>query len=569
MLDNCNGSADSQWEIIPPACDPLSPKTATPKAGALKSRNSPSGHANSAGQPATTKITTFKTAIERGNSKNIRGTLDKGEMGNEAVSSYLYIPKSIPSAMNLTSPQTRNTDVNSNAAPFAKGNKKDDEKDDYGSGRVKFSSVSGTTLVEWTTVADVFRPHIFSRELNSSISRRYKGLNLLRQSPGVERLEVVKLWKGLSWDAAETLLFWEKIFARVLLCWLEGNLGDFDQYWGTSRYLPVCLDQIMDGMLVLARETAFSSQAFSSFQNCRKTLSQFIRTHECFVPENTGRDNGPGRLVVGVKIRKADIQGDATQARPIRPAKAIAEVIWNMNYITFADFERHVVEGREFRLVPKFVSLTNNSYAHFSIEYSSPATWLHWCPDFGGFIGVVPFYSDEQEQFLHPNPTIIRSAPRSSDKTYILQFIITAVVTEMFGGNVRLEQKVNSRVSLRVTSNPPPKAAGQHAATSTQGEEELPWPENLRLNHPGITMEEYQDYQNQVNQTVGQVPYPTGLGIADTSGPYNITPPGGAGDDIVRPESPFFVQWPVDVQEDEYEEAPKSLFRQFMTWKRR
>ena len=120
----------------------------------------------------------------------------------------------------------------------------------------------------------MFRPRFLLYDNHPDPVSLETGPHFARQSPRVDHLDIVKIWKGLSSDKAEELLFWEITFKKSLEELLRSQLEFLQQDPGISsiiypepgldatntpicdrfHYLPISLVDIVNAMIVCSKQ---------------------------------------------------------------------------------------------------------------------------------------------------------------------------------------------------------------------------------------------------------------------------------------------------------------------------
>ncbi|KAK2814139.1 hypothetical protein FQN50_000543 [Emmonsiellopsis sp. PD_5] len=343
-------------------------------------------------------------------------------------------------------------------------------------------SIFGNSFPECKSMTDMYRPSYQPYPEASGKEAPQFDLEALRESRTVARVNVTKVWKGLSSDKAEELLFWERTFKKVLEHLLHDQLellkqqreiaayvypkGDIraGNFSDGVHYLPVSMVDIVTAMVQCFKEHHRTFYWLASKGNMYTTVAQFVRTHDCFVYARGavgGPWHGTGGFSVGVKIL------DPIEHSHVIPPGLVGvpvEVNWAPDWLSFDEFELVTVEGNQFYLTPRYNSTFTSGIPacvteERQIRYTTDAPWLRWDKEEQWFTGNVPFYSENEGLTLYPGASIIRGASRDQSKLYTLRILVKATIKEEFGGDGIFERSVRSRVTVNVRQREYPEVA--------------------------------------------------------------------------------------------------------------
>ncbi|KAL1956844.1 hypothetical protein VTO42DRAFT_6794 [Malbranchea cinnamomea] len=323
-------------------------------------------------------------------------------------------------------------------------------------------SITGFSFPKYDGIADVFRPQLFCYERRGQSSFHGSTLDLRRQAPQLDHVDIVKTWKGLSSDKAEELVFWETIFRDVLEDMLHDEVRLLDRYSERPgspyrpgqlnhndeevQYFPVNLIGLVASMVRLFRRQGRPYLRWlASTGNIFTGVAQFVQTHDCFTYVRPGVEG----LSVGLSLKRLE-------SNDIPPELPLAELSWDPDYLSFDEVDYLTSEGEEFRLRPFYNSpsrawLSSSFSGDYCVEFRTSSAWLHWNNEERCFSGIVPFFSDPEERSLHTGADIINPHPPDANGgMYALRIVLLATLTDFFPGNVRYEQTVRARITINV-----------------------------------------------------------------------------------------------------------------------
>lgn len=321
--------------------------------------------------------------------------------------------------------------------------------------------IAGYPFPPCRVIADIYCPRLCNYKGLPEEVGYDLNLNPRRQAPQLDHIDLVKVWKGLSSDKAEELLFWESKFREALVDMLKSQIQLFDLYsdslsdLGQSRseaarlrYFAVDIVDLAISMVTKAKLQGLPSfRWFTSSGNIYTAVAQFIQTHDCFTYTGSGVEG----LSIGVILRRKS----RLDTFPLMPA--LVEAQWNPDFLSFDQWEYIAVEGDTFCLRPHYRSPSRgwdlSSFPSDSgLHFTSSASWLKWDYAQSAFTGMVPFFSGTEER---QDNGIIAPNPSDTDKSpYALGIIVTATMTEYFSGGVCYEQTVRARITINVARRP-------------------------------------------------------------------------------------------------------------------
>jgi hypothetical protein len=335
----------------------------------------------------------------------------------------------------------------------------------------KMFSLYGPSFPGCDTMADMFRPRFLLYRNHLGLRNVEDGPHFTCQVPRVDHLDIVKIWRGLSSDKAEELLFWEITFKKSLEDLLRHQLEFLQQDAGISgntypdpgfdaentpmrdrfHYVPISLFDIVNAMVVYYKQHHHPYRWLVSTGNIYKVVAQLVRTHDCFVQTPVGSyyPNRVEDLKIGVRLWQPQTH---IENSPDQSSESGVETSWNPGYLSFEKFDTSAHEGQEFSLTPRYQPPSNigaiNSEAsgQFRIAYTTSAPWLRWNPQLAAFTGIIPFFSDMQNS----RESIINNPKRPQFRLFTLPITVKVSVTEYFDSSVRFEQTVRARVTISV-----------------------------------------------------------------------------------------------------------------------
>jgi hypothetical protein len=292
------------------------------------------------------------------------------------------------------------------------------------------------------------------------------GLDSFRQASLIEHLDICTTWKGLTYQKATELLFWEKTFVSILesliqnqVSWLKDENEiptsptsantPSDNGKAVSRSVRVDFSDVVVNMVCHHNKYGRHHTWFASTSNVYSTVARFVRTRECFFGTGSPMtEKTTGDAWLDVQLGPEKIYFDSEKSDPY--FENTLEIQWHPNIITFHEFDVITQEGHDFVLMPRVCGLTSTDFGPYStISYDTSASWLKWDPDVNGFRGRVPLCSELPHSSSERVPASQPDRPTYSDME-TMRIIVTAVVTEFFGTAVRWVRKLRSRVSVKV-----------------------------------------------------------------------------------------------------------------------
>ncbi|KAK2779524.1 hypothetical protein FQN53_001347 [Emmonsiellopsis sp. PD_33] len=384
-------------------------------------------------------------------------------------------------------------------------------------------SIFGNSFPECGSMTDMYRPSYKPYPEASGNEAPQFDLEALRESRTVARLNITKVWKGLSSDKAEELLFWERTFKKVLERLLHDQLELLKQQREIAahvypkddtrggnisdgvHHLSVSMIDIVTAMVQCFKEHHRPFYWLASKGNMYTTVAQFVRTHDCFVYAHGavgGPWHGTGGFSVGVKILNPI---EHSHAIPPGLVGVPVEVNWAPDCLSFDEFEPVTVEGNQFYLIPRYNSTFTSGIPacvteERRIRYTTDVPWLRWDKVEEWFTGNVPFYSENEGLTLYPGASIIRGASRDQSQMYALRILVKATIKEEFGRDVIFERSVRSRVTINVRRREYPEVESESLglaqlfeSDSEEGSCREPSPEPGPSNGPVLDTKPYED----------------------------------------------------------------------------
>lgn len=322
--------------------------------------------------------------------------------------------------------------------------------------------VTGFPFPPCDMIADIYRPRLCGYRASGESPLHNLSLNSRRVAPGLDHIDIIKMWRGLSSDKAEELLFWEATFREALADLVRGEVGFLSRYSDSHclpdlsgqrrgngaklRYFSVDIVDLTTAMVKKAKRQGLPSfRWLASSGTIFNSVAQFIQIHDCFTYTGPGIEG----LSIGIVLRQTSGLNCQT----------LVEGQWNPDFLGFDQWEFSLVEGDEFCLRPYYNSPSrgwDSSSAlgdYNSLHFTSSASWLKWDSQEYAFTGTVPFFSGMQKS--QQCPGVIAPAPWNAEShPFALGIIVTATMAEYFPGGARYEQAVRVRVTVNVARRP-------------------------------------------------------------------------------------------------------------------
>ncbi|KAL8738061.1 MAG: hypothetical protein Q9181_001085 [Wetmoreana brouardii] len=289
------------------------------------------------------------------------------------------------------------------------------------------------------------------------------------QTPVIEPIDTVTVWKGLALNDCEDLLFIQGYLKVCLEQLLEDQLTYFRAWlsddWRCSHKQACasadCTETFVFHRFIFKKSRLVEAvcEALDASANVnepddnralRDLLMMYLWSRDCLLDLP---NKGPDHSAIHVRLRCH------MNLAACLPSLSITAAMWVPDYIAF---ERLVVlpqEGSQVVLKPYYRSNVRQQVGdpHTQVTYSLGANhpWLSWDAEAGAFRGQIPFYS----QKANAQKALGRAHPVARQNLHAAVHVVSIEVRALAvvaypGSTIRLERTIRTRVTLRVLPTP-------------------------------------------------------------------------------------------------------------------
>lgn len=314
-------------------------------------------------------------------------------------------------------------------------------------------SLSGAPLSNCKRIADVFRPCVLQYRDSTIREPRLRSI-YDRQSPRVEQMHVVKLWRARSTVQAEELVALERIFKLSLEDILQDRLQFLSvlpschihaRKVGTDHvsYFDVTLLEVVNEMARYFKKYIRMFQWLPSTGNIYSTIARFVCTHECFRSRRNS-ESSTLNLEVGLGPPYTDWE---------TKAGLLSSLSWQPDYISFEPFEPSAFEGREYHLYPRLETSVDTAFFGDNIlnrqyKYCTYSDWLQWDDTISGFMGIIPDFHDTPNAALGSQEGVKFVANEKGQFDLPIKVMLT--ITDHLDSAVFLERTITTKVWVKI-----------------------------------------------------------------------------------------------------------------------